>query len=131
MSDISPQIPLRLLTNRLAVSRLPAEAEWPEWARPGDLLALVRTRQEVSLVCEERFTPPEVKSERGWRALEVLGPLDFALTGILAGLSGRLAEASVSIFAISTYDTDYILVKEIQLGRALAALRTAGYTIEA
>ncbi len=67
--------------------------------------------------------------QRGWRGLKVAGPLDFALTGVLASLAGPLAEAGVSIFAISTYDTDYLFVREEQLGAAIDALRRAGFAI--
>jgi hypothetical protein len=122
-------IPLNLLSERLAVCRLAADAPFPEWARPGDLLALARTRQELSVVCNERYVPPEIKAERGWRALQVQGPLDFSLVGVLVSIAGPLAEAGVSIFALSTYDTDYILVKESALERALETLTRAGFLV--
>ncbi|MBN1372589.1 MAG: ACT domain-containing protein, partial [Anaerolineaceae bacterium] len=75
--------------------------------------------------------PGGVRAEGGWRALKVLGPLDFSLTGILAGLASTLAAAGVSIFALSTFDTDYIMVKESSLGTAIEALREQGHTIHA
>ncbi|MBP1702607.1 MAG: hypothetical protein H6Q38_1714 [Chloroflexi bacterium] len=121
--------PLRLLPGRLGVTRLAVDSELPIWAREGVLWAAVRTRQELSIVCEERFVPPEVRSERGWRGLQVEGQLDFSLLGILAGIATILAEAGVSIFVISTYDTDYVMVKESALERALNALKRAGYLI--
>jgi len=118
--------PLHLLPGSLAVARLSPEAELPGWAREGVLWASVRTREELSIVCEERFVPPEVRAERGWRAFQVEGPLDFSMLGVLAFIAGVLAEAGVSIFTLSTYDTDYILVKGAALERALAALQGAG-----
>jgi hypothetical protein len=96
----------------------------------GALVSLTRTEQELSVVCREAAVPAEVQSERGWRALEVVGPLDFALTGILAALAGPLAAAGISIFALSTYDTDYVLVKATTLARAIAVLQAAGLTIQ-
>jgi hypothetical protein len=113
----------------LAICRLPADAEIPPWAIGERLFALVRTEDELSIVCPQSNVPAEVKSEHDWRALKVEGPLDFSLVGVLAQLAGVLADIGVSIFAISTYDTDYILVKENQLGNALNALNQAGHKI--
>ena len=122
-------IPLMILPGLLAVCRLPSDAPYPEWARPGVLLALIRTQDELSVVCPERYVPPEVKAERGWRALQIQGPLDFSLVGVLAGILTPLSEAGVSIFALSTYDTDYILVKESALERAVDALNQSGFLV--
>jgi hypothetical protein len=122
-------LPLIVLPDRLAVCRLPAEAPFPDWARPGDLLAFTRTRDELSVVCAERFVPPETRAERGWRALQVQGPLEFALVGVLASICVPLARAGVSIFALSTYDTDTILLKEDALDRAIHALTQAGFLV--
>ena len=91
--------------------------------------AIVRTAEELSIVCAEQAVPPGVICQRGWRGLKVAGPLDFALTGVLASLAGPLAEAAVSIFAISTYDTDYLLIREVQLDTAIDALRRAGHAV--
>lgn len=78
-------------------------------------------------MCSEESAPETGRLETGWRALKVEGPLDFNLTGILAGIANPLARAGISIFAISTFDTDYVLVREVQLDNALAALRSAGH----
>lgn len=121
--------PLRIMSAIYGVARLSPEAELPAWAREGELWAAVRTRDELSIVCEERYIPPEVRAEKGWSALQVEGPLDFSLLGVLASLSGVLSDAGVSIYALSTYDTDYILFKESAMERALAALRGAGYMV--
>ncbi len=127
--SVATDIPLVILPGRLAVCRLPAEAPFPEWAVPGDLLALVRTPDELSVVCQERLVPPEIKAERGWRLLQVQGPLDFSLVGVLAAIVTPLAEAGISIFALSTYETDYVLVKESLLERAIQALTQAGFLV--
>ena len=93
------------------------------------MASVTRTAAELSIVAPSAAVPPEVRAERDWRALRVAGPLDFALTGILASLAAPLADAGVSIFALSTYDTDYVLVRHPQLDVALAALRAAGHTV--
>ncbi len=121
--------PLSILPGMYGVARLSPEAELPPWAREGELWAAVRTRGELSIVCQERFIPPEVRAERGWVALQVEGPLDFSLVGVMASLSAVLSEAGVSIFTLSTYDTDYILFKESAKERALAALQGVGYLV--
>jgi hypothetical protein len=87
------------------------------------------TPDELSLVVPEAFAPDGAAIEAGWRALRVAGTLDFSLTGVLASLAAPLAQAGVSIFAVSTYDTDYLLVRESGLAAALVALRGAGHTI--
>ena len=92
---------------------------------------LARTEGEGSLVCESGQRPAGAeKVEEGWRALMVAGALDFSLVGVLAELSGALAKAGVPIVALSTYDTDYLLVKEEQLEKALAALRQRGHEVK-
>lgn len=118
---------LILLPGRLAVCRLPVDEPDPEWARPGVLLAVVRAQAELSVVCEERFVPPEVKAERGWRVMMVQGPLDFTLVGVMAALTQPLAQAGISVFTISTFDTDYLLVKERDLRSATETLQLAGH----
>lgn len=115
---------LCVLTPRFAVWRLPASAPLPQVP----FFAALRTDDELALVTEESIAPSGVPCERGWRALKVLGPLDFSLTGILAALAVPLAEAKIPIFALSTFDTDYVLVKEDQLGAAQVALERAGHT---
>jgi hypothetical protein len=116
-----------VLPERLAVSRLPASARVPSWALElhEEFSSITRTAGELSIVCPEDAVPPDVQVEPGWRALQVPGPIPFATTGVLAGLATPLAAAGISIFALSTYDTDYVLVKEDDLERALAALAGA------
>jgi hypothetical protein len=120
---------LEVLTGEFAVCQLEPEAKIPNWALQGDYYALTKTKEELSLVCLQSTVPSNVKSEGDWRVIKVLGPLDFALVGILASLSTTLMKASVSIFAISTFDTDYLLVKKKDLAKACEALKQADYNI--
>lgn len=127
--NLPNDLPLMILPERLAVCRLPVDSPYPDWARPSDLLALIQTRDELSVVCAERLVPPDVRAERGWRAFQVQGPLEFTLVGVLASIAVPLARAGVSIYALSTFDTDYILVKEEALERAVHALSQAGFLV--
>lgn len=120
---------LSALNERLAICRLDPEVEIPAWATVAGFCSVTRTNDEISVVCPVEHVPEDVKFERGWRAFGVEGPLDFSLVGVLAGISSSLSEAGISIFAISTYDTDYVLVKEEKLGLAIAALRRQGYEV--
>jgi hypothetical protein len=115
---------LRPLPDRYAICRLAADA-----AAPASFFSITRTPDELSIVCIETQAPEGAKTESGWRALQVIGPLEFSLTGILAAIAAPLAAAGVSIFAISTFDTDYVLVKEENLAKAWAALRAAGHRV--
>jgi hypothetical protein len=114
-----------------AVCRLPAGSLIPEWAVDGGFASITRTPDELSIVCLQASAPPGIQSERGWRCFRVCGPLDFALTGILARLTAPLAAAGVPVFALSTFDTDYLLVREVDAGRATAAWRSAGIDVPA
>ena len=117
------KLALSVLPDQLAVCRLNADAQIPEWAlNPAVLTSITRTRDELSIVCPQANVPAGIKTETGWKALKVEGPLDFSLTGILASLANPLAEAKISIFAISTFDTDYVLVKEENLAAAVKIL---------
>ncbi len=131
MNDPEPT-ELRVLDARFAVVRLAPDAKIPDWVRPqgGELFSLTRTAEETSLVVDDRRVPPGVRAERGFAALMVRGPLDFDLVGVLARLCSTLAEFRISVFALSTYDTDYVLLKDGDLARARRALLDAGYTIQ-
>ncbi|HEV7908457.1 MAG TPA: ACT domain-containing protein [Pseudonocardiaceae bacterium] len=112
------------------VARLDAGAAVPAGFldQPG-LVSVTRTSVELSIVCPSEGAPQVEASQAGWRLLTVRGPLEFTLTGIMAALSGELAAAGVSLFAMSTYDTDHLLVKAFDLDRAVLALRTAGHEV--
>ena len=121
---------LIVLPDALAVARLDPTDAIPRWAAQGSIASITRTPEELSIVSAEAAVPPDVPAERGWRALRVAGRLDFSLTGVLASLAGPLAAAGVSIFAISTYDTDYVLVREHALTAAIACLSAAGHDVD-
>ncbi len=123
------KLSLSVLRDRYAICRLSPEDRAPDWAERGEFWTVTRTSEELSVVCAETGIPETVKCEKGWRCLKVHGPLDFSLTGILVSLARPLAEAGIGIFVLSTYDTDYILVKEAELDRALAVLDQGGHEI--
>jgi hypothetical protein len=135
---------LEVLRGEFAIVRLGANAALPPWLEaaggihrpeesPAEFLSITRTREEVSIVCESSRVPAdlpmEIPAERGWRCLKVEGPLDFSLTGVLASLAEPLARAEIPIFAISTFDTDYLLVKAGNLEAAIAALEAVGHVV--
>ncbi len=119
---------LSLISGTFAVCRLAPDADVPSWAwRDRTLLAITYTADELSIVCPATSVPADVLCEWPWSALKVAGPLDFSLTGILAALAASLADAGIPIFAISTFDTDYVLVKEHDLLRTCEVLEEAGH----
>lgn len=120
---------LTLLPARMAVVKLAPSAPIPGWAQQGDFFSITRTPQELSLVVEDQHVPDSAQCERGWRMLKLEGPFAFSLTGILASVLQPLAEAKVSIFAVSTFDTDHVMVKEVNLDAAIAVLRSAGHEV--
>ena len=124
-----PTLDLTVLPDALAVCRLPAGAEAPPWIDGEAFASVTRTPEETSVVCRAAIVPPGVRAEPGWRAVRVAGPLDLTLTGVLQSLLGPLAGAGVSVFALSTFDTDYLLVREAALDDAVAALAGAGHRI--
>ena len=119
------KLKLSVLDGEYAVHRFAPESDIP--ALTGNFISITRTEGELSIVCDADIPLNSEISETGWGRIKVLGPLDFGLTGILAGIASVLAEAEISIFAISTYDTDYILVKKEKLAAAVEVLSQAGY----
>lgn len=125
---MSQPLTLVILPDAFAICRLDPSAPIPHWAR-GDFITITRTRDELSIVCAQANVPDDVRAERHWRALKIEGQLDFALTGILASIATPLADAGISIFALSTFDTDYVLVKAEKLELAIQVLQQAGHAI--
>jgi hypothetical protein len=124
------RLPLALLAPPLAICRLAPGASLPEWAtRDSEFLTVSRTADELSITTVAAHVPSTVQCERDYRAFRVKGPLPLNLVGILASMANPLAEAGISIFAISTYDTDYVLVKGAALDSAVAVLRRVGHTV--
>ena len=125
----APTTSLRLsvLGERLAVCRLDAGSAVPDWATAAQFSSITRTAGELSVVCPEERVPVGITCERGWRALRLEGPFEFEMTGLLTSVAVPLAESGVSILAIATYETDYLLVQESQLDLATEALRERGH----
>ena len=121
---------LTLLQAQFTVHRLPADAGIPEAVLNNPFFSVARTSDELSIVVPEEVVVKSARQESGWSCIKVLGPLDFGLTGILAGISKILAEEGISIFAVSTFDTDYILVKQEACEHAMRALEAAGYPLK-
>jgi len=128
---LAHKLKYRVLPERLAVCQLPCKASLPEWALSGNFFSVTRTSEELSIVCEESRIPEGVRSERDWAALKLEGPFPFAMTGVLASFAIPLADAGISIFALSTFDTDYVLVKRAQLEAVTRALAGAGHIVTA
>src|SRR6202022_190900 len=123
------QFKLFFLPGTFAICKFAAGTNFPVDYLHSSFFSITKTDSELSLVCQESAVPTDVIAERGRLVLRVEGPLDFSLTGVLASLAAPLAAASVSIFALSTYDTDYLLIAENDCARAIAALEQAGHTI--
>lgn len=112
-----------------AIAKLASAAPIPDWAlRGGGFTSATRTARELSIVAPAADVPADILAERGWALLQLQGPFAFDQTGILASFAAPLAAAGIGIFALSTYDTDYLLVKAMDLDRAIRALEAAGHT---
>lgn len=118
---------ITLLAPRMAICRLDPDVALPRWVECSPFCATTRTEEELSIVCPEVAVPDQVLCQRGWRCLKIEGPLDLAEIGVLQALARPLAKAKISIFALSTYNTDYLLVKEKDLDRAIEALSQEGH----
>ena len=123
-----PTLELEELNEDYAVCRFAADAPLPNWAA-GEFVSITRTRDELSVTCPARQVPPGVETESGWTCFKVAGPLAFSEIGVLAALAAPLATAGISIFVVSTFDTDYLLIKSAARPRAVAALTAAGHSI--
>jgi hypothetical protein len=129
MSPTLVRLRIRRLDGRFAVSRLSPASPAPDWAAGSCFTSITRTADELSVVCPERLVPAGVMTEPGWRCLQVVGPIPFTQVGVLAALVAPLAEAGIPVFAVSTFDTDYLLLRADHLDRAQAVLRNAGHEI--
>lgn len=129
MAAASRRLELTLLAEHFAISRLTADSPIPSWATEGPFFSVTRTGDELSVVCELSRVPVSVQSQPGWRVLKVHGPFVLSEIGVLSALASPLAETKLSLFAISTFDTDYLLVASETLAAAIAALQRAGHTI--
>ena len=125
---------LSVLSGEYAVSRLEPDAPVPDWAWHGELVSVSKTRDELSILCASSNVPDSVsetvRCEREWAALKLHGPFEFTLTGILVSVLEPLRVADIGIFAVSSFDTDYVLVKHHHLEAAIQALRKAGHDVQ-
>lgn len=120
---------LIVLPEAFVICRLGSEAPMPPWATAGKFISITRTADELSIVCCQDAMPEGVMCEPGWRCLRVAGTIPFSVVGVLASLTALLAKAGIPLFAVSTFDTDYVLVKEMDLEGAVAVLRQEGQII--
>lgn len=128
-SEHMHKLTIVLLPDRLAICKLSPAAPIPAWAHGGPFNSITRTDDELSIITADNNIPTDVTCDHDWRAFKVQGPLEFSLTGVLESVAHPLAEAGISIFAIATYNTDYVLVKAANLEQAISALRNAGHLI--
>jgi hypothetical protein len=120
---------LILLPETFAIAKLPPTATIPTWALQGPFFSITHTTDELSIVTLEERIPLTVGANKGWRVFQVQGPIDFSAVGVLNSLAAPLAEEGISIFTISTYDTDYVLVKEEVIKQATEVLLAAGHQV--
>jgi hypothetical protein len=123
-------VQLYALDELYAIVRLVPDADVPVWARNGPFWSITRSDAELSVVCPQDDVPGDASAERGWCAFEVAGPLDFSLTGVVASLVTPLADAEIPLFVLSTFETDYVLVREHDLHRSVEALTSAGHSVD-
>jgi len=126
---VGERFSLSIQPGSFAICQLAPGAPLPPWALEGPFCSVTRTPDELSIVCAESAVPPDAVADRGWRLLSVRGRMDLTLVGVLAGLAGTLARAGISVFALSTYDTDHLLVRVDDLDVATRALVAAGYGV--
>ncbi|MEJ2099592.1 MAG: ACT domain-containing protein [Desulfobacterales bacterium] len=125
------KISLKILPDRMAVSRFEPSAPLPDWIDKPGFYSITRTAEELSVVCSEERVPAEVESETGWRCFQLSGPFDFSEIGIISSLTQPLTESGVSVFVISTFDTDYLMVKEEHFTKTIDVLTAQGHQVQA
>jgi len=129
MDIVNKRLNLKLLKDKYSVCRLNKDDEIPKWIFNEEFFSITKTEDELSIVCLQDKIKEDIKCERDWKILKIEGPLDFSLIGILSKISTLMANNNISIFAISTYDTDYILIKEESIDKAIEILENNNYNI--
>jgi hypothetical protein len=124
------KLSLKILPDRLAVCRFEPSAPLPEWIDQPGFYSITRTEEELSVVCSEERVPPGAESEAGWRCFELMGPFNFSEIGVISSLTQPLTASGVSIFVISTFDTDYLMVKEKDFTKAIDTLLAQGHQVK-
>ncbi len=120
---------LTTLPGRYAVCRLGRDSPVPHWAFTGAFCSVTRNADELSVVCDESVVPNDIQHQAGWACLKLEGPFEFNLTGVLTSVLIPLRDAGIGIFAISTFDTDYVMVPKTSLADAICALISVGHSI--
>jgi hypothetical protein len=126
----APKLTFIILRETFAICRLDKDAPIPDWVFQGNLFSVTRTKDEFSIVCPQMNVPKGIICNQGWSCLKVKGPLDLSLTGIISLIAATLEKKGISLFSISTYHTDYVMVKEKDLERAIFAFTEAGQNIQ-
>ncbi|MGM7683327.1 ACT domain-containing protein [Cytobacillus sp. Hm23] len=124
---MSKKLKMKLLDGLYGVCRLDPTDKIPSWLNTEEFFTITKTSDELSIICNTNSIPNGIIYEKDWKIIKVEGPLDFSEIGILANISSTLATEKISIFAISTYDTDYILVQVAEIHNAIDALMKNGY----
>ena len=127
----SKNLSLKILPDRMAVCRFEPTTPVPDWIDQSGFYSITRTEEELTIVCAETLVARGTTSEIGWRCFKVEGPLGFSEIGIIFSLTQPLARSGVSVFVLSTFDTDYLMVKEKDLSEAIDALRAEGQQVKA
>lgn len=125
-----PKIRLRSVPGLYSVARLAPDALLPDWAQGANLLAMVRARDELTIVCDAQHIPPEVTQDGPWVCWRSIGPFDFQETGILHALVSPISDAGIGVFVLCTFDGEHILVPQADAERAAQALNQAGHQFE-
>ena len=129
MAEQQRELKFRRMPRRFAICRLPPDASVPDWADKGLFTSITRTAEELSIVCLIDQVPQPYRPEIPWVCLKLEGPFPFSEVGILASVVGPLAESKVPVFAVSTYDTDYVFVQENYVEKAISVLLDAGHQL--
>jgi hypothetical protein len=124
------KLSLKILADRMAVCRFEPSAPLPDWFDQPGFYSITRTAEELSVVCNEERVPLGTESETGWRCFQLLGPFNFSEIGIISSLTHPLTESGVSVFVISTFDTDYLMVKEKDFPKAVDVLTARGHQVK-
>ncbi|UCF34040.1 MAG: ACT domain-containing protein [Phycisphaerales bacterium] len=129
MPDVRRTFNLAVQRERLSICQLGADQNVPDWADRGAFVSITRTSEELSIVTSSTIVPAGVWRSDGWRALKAEGQFDFSQHGVLASVTAPLAQASIPILAACTFNTDYVLVQDSNLDRAIRALEGVGHRV--
>ncbi len=124
-----PKLNLRVLPGTYAICSSPPGSSIPGWAQDLSTVSITRTEKELTIVCEESHVTGDCRMDGNWRCIKIQGSFDLNEVGVLASISGPLAEEKISIYVISTFDTDYVLVPGKHIANAVSALSQAGHTL--